>query len=87
MKGYGYQVKPEAPPAHRPQGERLQGVLLRVLIQKGGGLSPGVQWNHWIASAGSERRVDSPAGGEVCLYAKLLLSLVVDFYYTTIKGH
>lgn len=50
-------------------------------IQKGRGLSSAVQWNHGIASAGSERRLGRLQGGEVCLYTQPLLSPAVDCFY------
>lgn len=88
VKGRTDQVKPKAPSARRPHGERLQGgrgrVLKRRPFKKAGGLSPAAQWNLGIASASSESRASSPAGGEVCFNTKL--SLAVDFFFSPLSA-
>ena len=70
VKGRMDQVKPKAPSARRPHGERLQGWwwgwggrLSGAHSKRQGGLSPAAQWNPGIASASSESRAGSPAGG------------------------
>lgn len=63
MKGRRYQVKPEAPLARKPLGERSQRALLTAPIQNCLGLSPAAQWNYGIASASAERRAGSAPGG------------------------
>lgn len=82
MKGRRYQVKPEAPLARKPLGERSQRALLTAPIQNCLGLSPAAQWNYGIASASAERRAGSAPGGgeeeeeEACLYAFSLFLLL-----------
>lgn len=84
----GSLFKPQVGERSRGSGETpgkvARGRCLRCSFKKAGGLSPAAQWNHGIASAGSERKAGSPPGGRgfVCVFTQSY-HLQLTFFFST----